>query len=130
MTMYVIPGNPIALPRARSSRRGFYDPAYKAKTNLQWYFKETYPNHPLYEAAISLEVTFYMPIPKSISKKKHQLLIGQPHTKTKDLDNNLKFLCDALNEILWKDDALIWSINAKKIYGEEPRTEFTIKENL
>ncbi|MHA1401911.1 MAG: RusA family crossover junction endodeoxyribonuclease, partial [Candidatus Heimdallarchaeaceae archaeon] len=71
-----IPGAPIALQRARTKGNVFYDPQYTAKQNIIWYFKRTYGEVTPLETPIELEITFYMPIPKSWSKKKQAASLG------------------------------------------------------
>jgi Holliday junction resolvase RusA-like endonuclease len=44
------------------------------------------------------DVTFWMPMPKSWSKKKRYAMAGSWHTGKPDLDNLLKALMDALNK--------------------------------
>ncbi len=47
-----------------------------------------------------------------------------------DLDNHIKSASDALNGILWVDDNLIISLEAKKFYSEKPHLTVEIKEWL
>lgn len=61
-------------------------------------------------------VTFYVPMPKSWSKKKKLAHMGRPHTQKPDIDNYLKGFLDAIYE----DDSHVWSIWAQKIWREEP----------
>ena len=70
------------------------------------------------------------PIPKSTSKKKHQLMaIGAiQHTKKPDADNVAKAICDALNKIAYVDDSQIVSLEVNKYYSDVPRAEITITE--
>jgi len=75
---------------------------------------------------IHLEMTFYMPIPASVSKKAREALKGTPHSCKSDLDNIIKFYFDVFNGILWEDDALIYSITAIKVYGGDPITVINI----
>ena len=117
---------PLAAPRPRFSKFGTYNnPKYTnykkafsllAKRQCKSYF----------EGATRLEVTFYMQIPKSLSKKKQNELIGQYHIKKPDTDNLIKTVKDALNEVLYKDDSIICEVEAKKIYSDEPRVEFKL----
>ena len=123
---YVIPGPPIPLHRARASKHGFYDSQYQAKKNIKWYFSKTYSEVELHNCPISITITFHMPIPKSTSKKKYAKLLSSPHIKIPDIDNNLKFIFDTFNGILWEDDSLIYEVHAKKVYSENPRTVFKI----
>lgn len=58
-------------------------------------------------------ITFYMPMPESWSMKKKTSMDGTPHKTKSDLDNLLKALFDAV----YKDDAHIWRVTAKKIWS-------------
>ena len=48
-----------------------------------------------------------------------------PHQK--DLDNEIKYILDVGNEILWRDDRQIIEIHAHKVYSSTPRTEIMIE---
>ena len=77
-----------------------------------------------------MSVKAYYPIPKSTSKKKKvQMLQGVllPDKKP-DCDNILKCIADSLNTIAYDDDKQIVHMDIEKYYGEEPRTEVTLKE--
>ena len=77
---------------------------------------------------IYVETTFYMPIPKSLSIKKRNLLDGTYCDIGGDMDNLLKALWDSLNGYAYVDDKqIVWS-QEKKIYSFEPRIEIFIKE--
>ena len=77
---------------------------------------------------IYVETTFYMPIPKSFSIKKRNLLDGTFCDVGGDMDNLLKALWDSLNGHAYTDDKqIVWS-QEKKIYSFEPRIETLIKE--
>ncbi len=78
--------------------------------------------------ALELEIIFVMPIPKSWSKKKREAIVGQPHICKPDTDNLLKSVLDALEGTIYKNDSQIYSINAKKVYGTNPRTIYYFKE--
>lgn len=75
-------------------------------------------------------ITFYYPIPVSWSKKKRiQAHLGQLQPTVKpDLDNCVKGVYDALNKVAWKDDNLVISTIARKLYSEEPRIVIRIEE--
>ncbi len=86
----------------------------------------------LISEAIILTVTFFLPIPRSFSKKKHadaenfDLL----PTKKPDLDNLVKTIKDACNKIIWNDDSQVCEIRAKKLYSDNPRSEVYIETLL
>jgi Holliday junction resolvase RusA-like endonuclease len=64
-----------------------------------------------YPAGVPLWVSmqFDIPMPKSWSKKKRAEMLNKPHTQKPDLDNLLKLVEDALNGVVWEDDAQIAS---------------------
>jgi Holliday junction resolvase RusA-like endonuclease len=113
-------------PRPRFSRFGTYNnPKYTAyKVAFATLAKKQCKRY--FEGATRLEVVFYMPIPKSLSKKKRESLMGQYHIKKPDTDNLIKTVKDALNEVLYKDDSIICEVEAKKIYSDNPRVEFEL----
>ena len=52
-------------------------------------------------------IEFYIPMPKSWSKKKKEQHVGRPHTQTPDLDNLFKALADAHTS----DDSVIHTLS-------------------
>ena len=82
------------------------------------------------EQPLEIDIVFYMPIPKSYSKKqKAEILSGRlKHTKKPDIDNLTKSVLDALNGLAYADDSKIIKVAAEKQYSEKPRTELSIKE--
>lgn len=126
--MFVVPGKPTPLYRPRFSRRGTYNPQKEALAVFSLHLHSQFSNKKPFAGSTHLEVIFHMPIPQSLSKKKQKKLFGMYHIKRPDLSNLIKFIEDAGNEIIFTDDCLITSIDAKKIYSFEPRTEIIIKE--
>ena len=49
-------------------------------------------------------------------------------TKRPDVDNVLKIVCDALNKIVYDDDACIVDAQVRKYYSANPRVEISIEE--
>jgi Holliday junction resolvase RusA-like endonuclease len=62
----------------------------------------------------AFEVTFYLPMPDSWSKKKKQQMNGQKHQQKPDLDNCEKALMDCLAP---ESDAYIWAKVSKKVWA-------------
>jgi Holliday junction resolvase RusA-like endonuclease len=81
---------------------------------------------PLMTGALEVLIVAAFPIPKSFSKAKrtHALVGALRPTKKPDADNLLKSI-DALNGVVWEDDAQVTDATVKKIYAERP--ELTIK---
>lgn len=68
---------------------------------------------------ISLSIAFYLRIPPSWShRKRHAAANGEiAPTSTPDLDNLVKAIKDALNGVVWVDDAQVVELEATKAYG-------------
>lgn len=127
----IIEGNPIPLQRARSSKGRFYDSQFEAKKNFAFEVKDQFSKDKVnrhiinklpFKQPVELNVQFYFQMPKSWSEKKKVRLNGTPHTARKDLDNLIKWVGDVLNEIVWEDDAQIWSITSCKTWSYEGLT--------
>ena len=73
-----------------------------------------------YDVPISITVIFTLTRPKTVKR--------EFPTAKNDADNLIKGVCDALNNIAWKDDSLICEIHAKKEYGKSGKITLTIEE--
>jgi Holliday junction resolvase RusA-like endonuclease len=63
---------------------------------------------------------FYLPFPKSSSKKDREKLNGKHHLSRPDTDNMIKAVLDAL----FAEDRMIHTIFAQKFWDTEGRIEF------
>lgn len=102
---------PIPKGRPRISRGGHaFTPAKtrQFENELKSLFKKQYSGSPL-EEPLCVSVCFYITRPKSV-KRLH------PAVKA-DIDNYLKAVLDAGNEILWSDDSIICEVNVEKKYA-------------
>lgn len=79
---------------------------------------------------ISLRLEIGVAIPRSWPKKRRALALdglmwptGRP-----DLDNQLKLIGDALNGIVWADDAQIVRAEVVRRYAEAPAAVLTVQE--
>lgn len=129
MRIYVIPGNPVSLkrPRFSSQTNRMYNSQRNHMLVMSIGLQSQHNNDSLFEGPLHMDVTFFMPIPSKTSKKNLPSLILKPDPTRPDLDNLIKMIADIGNGILYKDDALIASISAKKVYDINPRTEFSIQ---
>lgn len=123
-------------PRPRITVRGKYAHAYEPKSITEYkrlvagkYRSEHKQQLPL-TGALSVDVRFYRPIQKSISKiERQRRLLGQSLPTVKpDIDNYVKAILDALNGLAFKDDSQIAVLYARKLYSDNPRTEIEITE--
>lgn len=131
----VVPGAPVAKGRPRFRKVGKFVQAYtpaktrNAELNILNCFKEQVKDFKMpSKGPISLCITFFMPVPVSLSKNKREALKGTWHLVKPDADNLAKAVCDALNGYAWQDDSAIWSLKVAKVYAtDEPCTEVEIE---
>lgn len=132
MREFTVPGPPVAKGRARLGKFGTYTPEktvnYENLVKLSYI--EEHQGKELLEGDLSITINFLFPIPKSTSKKNRELMLkGEiKHNKRPDIDNCIKSIADALNNIAYKDDSQIVQVIACKLYSDEPRTEVIIEE--
>lgn len=126
----IILGTPTPAARPRVTRRGTYNPKQKEQDRISFEIKSQLPLYYIpFTTPIEISIFFFMPIPKSLSKKKKALLLGQPCVShVGDIDNFCKFVLDAANGVLYKDDSQVYEINSYKVYSDNPRTEIIILE--
>ena len=74
-----------------------------------------------------MDITFFMRPSKKFTALNKKTFINQYHTFIPDLSNMIKYVEDTAQGILYKNDSIISSITAKKVYDLNPRTEFTLK---
>jgi Holliday junction resolvase RusA-like endonuclease len=134
MLTITIPGAPVGKQRARATRGGrMYTPAKTANTEafVKLCAMQALPEK--YEIAVEplfVAVEAICDVPASWSKKKRETAlsgVSRPTGKP-DLDNIAKLYCDALNGIVWKDDAQIVNMQLTKRYGHEPKTIITVRQ--
>lgn len=133
-TELFFPFEPKPKGRPRFTRTGH---AYTPKTTHDYekLIRDFYTENTedFYEDAIQIKLTFYMPIPKSTTKRVIKLIDAgiYRYTKKPDLDNLVKAFQDGLNGIAFEDDSLITKISAEKKYTDsEVGTLMIITEDV
>lgn len=119
---------PVAKGRPRFMKRGNFVHTYTPAKTLNEEkiiaanIKQEWTFEPI-DSPIEVSIEFYMPIPKSFTKKvKKEIELGyNKHSKKPDLDNLAKLVLDAMNGIVFRDDALITRLNLVKVYSDKPR---------
>lgn len=128
---FTVPGPPVAKGRPRLGKYTTYTPTKTVNYEnlVQFSYIEKYKGSEPLEGDLKLEIVFYFPIPKRTSKKDRQLMIDGKikHNKRPDIDNCIKSITDALNNIAYKDDSQIVAVVAIKLYSDEPRAEVFIE---
>lgn len=80
---------------------------------------------------LEVEINAFFPIPKSFSKVKRAAVENNEIRPTgkPDCDNIAKAVCDALNNVAYRDDSQIVVLVVQKWYTtQKPRVDVTIKE--
>lgn len=133
--LIIIPIEPVEQQRPRATAQGGHARVYDPKKVRE--FKQSVAEYvtqqplPKFEnVELSVQVKFYRPIQKSLSKKERELRLSNVHRPIvkPDLDNYTKSILDALNGILWDDDAKIVHLELDKYYSEQPRIEIEVHE--
>ncbi len=126
--MIVIPLTPYPAPRPRFSKFGTYNPKKYTEHKKAFALLAKVQSKTYFERGIELNVTFFMPIPTSLSKKKRSELIEQHyHIKKPDCDNLLKTVKDSLEGVFYKNDSQICKVTMQKVYSDKPRVEFKLR---
>lgn len=134
MARYIFNIAPEAQARPRATRMGrgirLYDPKKTADFKKQLHLLALAKHVVPIQEALSVEIWFYRAVQKSISKKERlRRTTGHIRPIVKpDTDNYIKSTLDALNGILWRDDAQIVDLTAHKFYSDNPRIEIELEE--
>ena len=127
--------NPVPASRPRVTRWGtFYGKKYKEfKREMGVMLIESdrpsLVNPVLWiEDLISADMTFFVPMARSWSKKKKSLKNGQFCDNNADLDNYEKAILDSLNGIYFNDDRQIVQQKSQKIWAETGSIRIILKE--
>lgn len=123
---YLINLAPIPWKRAGLHEKTFFDKQTREKLAFGIYLNSQHGNDPKFTSPVKVEVTFHMPLPKTVSKRKDTIW----HCTLPDIDNLQKFLLDAINDtgVIWKDDSIVSAVFAQKVYDKQPRTHIIITE--
>ena len=121
---FIVDGKPQGKQRPRFSRisKTVYTPTKTAKYEKQ--IAKAYTDAggkciPA-ECYVSVSVSAFFPVPKSYSKKKREDCLERRlrPDKKPDMDNILKVVLDALNEVAYEDDKQVVELIGRKYYAE------------
>ena len=132
---FTIPMKPTGKGRPRLVGRGaVYTPTKtKAYENfVKGCYIEQCDGYNFGESTIIVDVEAYMPVPTKFRKaEKLAALRGELKPAEKpDVDNILKAILDALNELAYADDRFIYKLSIVREYSENPRTVVKISDNF
>jgi Holliday junction resolvase RusA-like endonuclease len=126
-------GEIVGKQRARITSMGSYTPqkTVDKESEVRRSFLEKYWDT-LARQYVLFQYCFPKGVPIRISitcfQAKKDYVSGEMNIKKPDLDNIVKLVCDALNKVLWNDDAQIVHIVARKFYRHDPGDENVLVE--
>ncbi len=142
-----VPSVPVAKPRDRAVRFGTsarVHPVTHIKTadgtrkrhpitsfmaTVRMAAKDNYSGPPL-EGPVRVDCLWLLPRPQRLIWKKRKMP-RLPHSKKPDRDNLDKSVLDALNGLIWRDDAQVYDGRLTKMYAagdEQPHVEITVTQ--
>lgn len=74
------------------------------------------------DSALSVNVELFFPFPSKFRKAEKVAKLNRPATTKPDADNVAKALLDALNGVVYEDDAQITTLTVTKRYSDQPRS--------
>ena len=123
--IFEVPGEPVGKGRPRFTRTGrAYTPdkTVRYENLVVLSFRETYPDWDPVDGPIAVRMTAFFPIARSWSQKKKGMAIRDEIRPTKKPDtDNIAKIKDALNGIVWHDDAQVVEETIAKYYSDNPR---------
>lgn len=130
MIRFTVEGKPIQWMRAGKKGKRHFTPEKMAnyKNAVATLAKKSMGQIPPLAGPVSCFVVVDLPIPESYSKaRKARCAIGQEMpAKRPDLDNYIKLALDAMNKIVFDDDAQVCTLMSNKRYSAEPKLEITV----
>jgi Holliday junction resolvase RusA-like endonuclease len=135
MITFTIPGEPQGKGRARIGRVGAHARMFTPAKTMAYeglvahIAAQAMNGRPPLTEACAVEMTITHNVPASWSKKKSaSALAGDIYpTKKPDVDNVIKAIFDAMNNVVWKDDTQAVEVVCKKKYGEVPGVSISLR---
>lgn len=119
-------------PRVNMYTGNVYTPN-KTKDYEEWIkqsFFIKYPKFDIITNRVKIEITAYLKIPKSTSKKMSEKMLDDEISPLKkpDIDNIAKVVLDAINNYVIKDDIQVSKMSVEKKYSENEKLIIKIEE--
>lgn len=133
---FVIPGVPVAKGRPKFARRGAFVTTYTPEKTaiyenlVKVKAEQAMAGRQMIEGAVSVVIWLYVTPPASWSQKKQrEALAGSIFPTSKpDVDNVVKGIFDACNDIVWRDDKQACDVVVKKRYADTARATVQVRE--
>lgn len=127
---FVVPGVPVGKGRPRFAKRGNFVSTYTPEKTASYEnlvkvkAEEAMQGRPVIAGAVCVGIHLFVTPPASWSQKKQREAIagnGIFPTSKPDVDNVIKGIFDAMNEIVWRDDKQVVDVVVSKRYCASAR---------
>ena len=121
----MVPGVAVGKGRPKFARRGAFTVAYTPEKTASYEnlvkiaASQSMNGRALIDGAVSVQLAIYVTPPASWSQKKQRAaLAGEVFPTSKpDVDNVVKGIFDACNDVVWKDDKQVVDVAISKRYS-------------
>lgn len=126
---FVIPGTPVGKGRPKFARRGAFVTTYTPEKTASYEnlvkvkAEEAMRGRTIIDGAVAVQICLFVTPPASWSLKKQRAAlehVTMPTSKP-DVDNVIKGIFDAMNEIVFRDDKQVVDLSVQKRYAETAR---------
>lgn len=132
---FTIPGTPVGKGRPKFARRENFVSTYTPEKTASYEnlvkvkAEEAMQGREVIEGAVLVTIGLYLTPPASWSQKKQRAaLVGEVYPTVKpDVDNVIKGIFDAMNEIVWKDDKQAVDLVLRKRYDTTARATVEVR---
>ena len=126
---FVVPGTPVGKGRPKFARRGNFVTTYTPEKTASYEnlvkvkAEEAMAGRQLIVGAVAVTIHLWVTPPASWSQKKQRQALSHEilPTSKPDVDNVIKGIFDAMNEIVWMDDKQAVDVVVRKRYAETAR---------
>jgi Holliday junction resolvase RusA-like endonuclease len=126
---FVIPGTPVGKGRPKFARRGAFVTTYTPEKTASYEnlvkvkAEEAMQGRPIIDGAVAVQICLFVTPPASWSLKKQRAALDHVTMPTAkpDVDNVIKGIFDAMNEIVFRDDKQVVDLSVQKRYAETAR---------
>lgn len=125
---FQVPGKPVGKGRPRATKRGKHIALYTPEKTVSYEStvalaaSQAMSGRQLIAGPVYVLMSIVLPVPRSWSQRKqNEALAGVlvPTTKP-DMDNVIKAVFDAINGVVWNDDAQVADLRVTRRYGGTP----------
>jgi Holliday junction resolvase RusA-like endonuclease len=132
---FTVPGEPKGKQRPRATviagRARLYTPKQTVSEEgaVRLFASQAMQGRDPLDEAVGVDIVAYLPIPLSWSGVQRRLALegGRRPTGRPDAENISKLICDAMNGLVYRDDALIVALRIRKRYCNRPRIEVSVE---